>query len=92
MIDLVEKIFPEGSALKEKLEEWKENGIKLLKKEVDNELVQIFFEEVSVMNGRVASWEDLNKKEFESLISRIEKISLDIKGISENMKDVKEEP
>ena len=91
MIVLVENIFPEGSALKDKLEEWKENGIKLLKKEVDNELVQKFFEEVSVMNGRVARWENLNKKEFKSLISRIEKISLDIKGISENMKDVKEE-
>ena len=58
MIGLVEKIFPEGSPLKEKLEEWKENGIKLLKKEVDNELVQKFFEEFSVMNGRVARWED----------------------------------
>ena len=73
MIEMV-KVFPdqlkERSKIISELKEWQENGIKLMGKYVEPELLNIFFHEISNLSTIVSKWKNLNEKEFMSLYQK----------------------
>ena len=86
------KTFPDSMKSKvvliEELTEWQENGLKLVGKYVEPELLRKVFKEYSSMLKQIKDWKDVNLERFSIVSGRIDRFSEKVIDLEKNIGEV----
>ena len=87
------KTFPDSMKSKvvliEELTEWQENGLKLVGKYVEPELLRKVFKEYSFILKQIKKWQDVNLERFSTVSERIDRFSEKVIDLENNIGEVK---